>query len=275
MLIKGTDKINGILDLSSAKLQLKKGSVYNINEQDYLSNDVQVAKRLGFIETIETENTDNEINQNKAVEYINISNRTIVIQSINKEILPNQRFTLDRSHINNQDIFYARTNNIIAETDSLDQKVKVENEKTEKDKKSLETPYLETNEDLTLDKEVAEVAEVAEIIWNPASKDKIVSKTPNNVIDTDSPDPVVAEDDEKRQTTVMNPNGDPITNTSESSSVWDAMEKKLKNPETKKKDDGILFVDKENEQNRINEHPILSKKQKEQESLEADLDFVG
>jgi len=239
MIIKGTEKIKGVIDLSSIKLQLKKGTVYSISDKDYWNSDVQSAIRMGFL-TSAGDAKNSEESESKVVRCINIYSRPLNINSVSKSsIMPNHSFTIPEEMLDHPDIRAARERGMIQVTQIVDPSdysegfLKIgeifeeEEEKKRADKKKEAQLFksqinrtkdemqksieLETNEALPT---------LTNVSTKPSLKDAIRSKTSDeineesrqekksmtSVIDESNPEPVKATDDEKRKVLFVDPN---------------------------------------------------------------------
>lgn len=191
MVIKGTEKIKGVLDLSSVGLQLKKGAVYSISDNDFWNSDIQSALKMGFLSSA-GDPTQKGDDSKKVVRCINSYHRPITLNSVSaKEVMPNHSFTLPESKLNDPDIRVAISKGMITVTQVIDPNSRSEGflelgslfaKESKKSPKNEEQTIkqspntLETNEEIdSLGKVVDETESEKEIVWNPSGKKKVVS----------------------------------------------------------------------------------------------------
>lgn len=267
MIIKGTEKIRGVLNLSSIKQQLGKKSACNISENEFWNNDVQTALGMGFITAV---GGGQQQNVEKTVQCTNIHNKkAISLKALNnRAIYPSERFYLKESDLETPDVRDAINKGIIAI-------VKVQNvqpvQETDlvmeepQNESAPEVVELETNEALpTLSQTIEKTKDpisAKHIIWNANRDNKIVAKitenktSPTKIIDSETPDPVNAnEGDPKRAVVLSNPNSN-VHNSMKNAVAWNPTGKTIE--KTYKPERGISFVDDDAE--RIAKHPVLSK----------------
>lgn len=251
MVIKGTNKIKGVLDLSSVGLQFKEGATFSISDKNYWNSDVQAALKMGYIVSAGDPTKGGSDDAPKVVRCVNSYHRALTLKALgDKEIMPNHSFTMPESKMNNPDIKAAINKGMITVTQIINTSdysegfleigslfEKESAKKKERDKKEAEAfknkqkqIELETNESLSSLGEVVEDNPKQDVVWNPKSKqpvnsiknavrtsavdagDKTDTLVPENVIDTANPDPVQAKDINKNSV-VVNPAGVQITNT--------------------------------------------------------------
>ena len=112
MIVKGTKKIRGVLQLPNAKKELSFGRTAHITENEYQSQDIQTALSLGLIEVIDNRPTnmetmlDNNISSDSVRQFICVNNsqRSITLPNRTGSIQPNHKFTLSELEINSSDI---------------------------------------------------------------------------------------------------------------------------------------------------------------------------
>jgi len=267
IVIEGTDKIRGMLDLSSVNLQMKRGDKYPITEQQFTDNKVQVAIRMGLIKKVGEEENSTFAGQ---ITLKNIYDRSIHLNALEAEIRPGQTFTLTEDQMNSADIRGALAKGMIdvissARTASISEgnvnigklfedaeDKKVISKVTEEESEEKTIDYLETNEEAS---EPKEIKDSSTMFHEPPS---ITSENPKPVNTKDIPDP-------KRKSVIWNPNADPVPHTRTGMNKMSAGEK------VGKDQDKISFVDKELEEERIKSHPKLKDKEISQD---VDLDFL-
>lgn len=238
IVIEGTNKIKGALDLGGINKQLKCGDSLPITDNEYHDHSVQIALKMGWLK----EKRDNTKNlPTGKITLKNIYDRSIHINALNQEIRSQQTFSLDDDQVRTSEIQGALAKGLLAIISSTnvvsgtETTIKVGNlfgEKNkeiteEKDLEAIPADFLETNEEI-------EPTNVIE---------------PSNIIESESPDPIEPTDvpDPKKKSVIWNPNNEPIIHTGNS---MDA--------DGKSKD--LSFVDKEAEDARRDSHPILKEK---------------
>ncbi len=219
MYIKGTDKIKGLLDLSSVKLQLAKNSILPINDNDFWNSDIQIALKMGYISAMGSPQIDgdgNEVSTERSVRCINQLDRTLQLPGLNEQIGPNREFTIKESELNNPHIRAAVSRGLIKVMEILDTD------------DAFDEAFLDLGEEWEeeqgeqYEEKKAEAEAFQGQILTPAqqallnaAKTKQVKLdtneeigTPTRVIDTDNPDPITTQpDDPKRKSVVWNPDG--------------------------------------------------------------------
>lgn len=190
MVIKGTDKIKGVVDLASIGKQLSKTSTFSISDNDFWNSDVQAALRMGLIVSAGSpEKTNNPI---KVVKCINTYHSTINLGNIG-EIGVGHTFTMPESELNAPHIKAAERRGMIKVIQVIDPSDKSEGflkigdlfkeqeKKKAADKKAeaenFKKKHLETNESLPpitkvineRDPEPVEAETTEKIVWNPNS----------------------------------------------------------------------------------------------------------
>lgn len=117
MIIKGTQKIKGVVDIASIKLQLKKDSVYAISDNDYWNSDVQSALRMGFIEASTDKTTSGET---RHYECVNVYHRELTLPFMTLPVKPNGKFSLNQKEINDPSVRAAQARGMIKVVEVVD-----------------------------------------------------------------------------------------------------------------------------------------------------------
>ena len=276
MLITGTKKIKGALDLAGINKQLTVGSEMSITDEEFHDHTVQTAIKMGMI-TYKQGSTYLKFDGSTHIKLKNIHNRPIAINALTADVRPGDTFNLSEEQINNGDIRAALAKGMIEIVSSVrvqegkETSVKIGDifKTDKKDEEGiLETissdeSYLETNEELPAPKTVKA----------PRTKSKIVEI--KNVIDTEDPDPVSNQDiqDPKKEAIVWNPNKEPIAHTTTKMKSVSVSKEGITDGPIAKDDvsDDISFVDKEVEEERKASHPKLKDQPSENNN---ELDFV-
>ncbi len=282
VIIEGTDKLKKrLVDLSSINLQIKKGAKYPITDADFYNSDVQIALSMGLIKkSSEKPNSPEKADEGRKVLCKSMHERDMSLPHLGKVLRPNEEFDLDESQLKDPHIQKAINRGMIRVIETVTpgsytegflklssefKKSEISKQKSKEDEaaefaKMLETPDLETNEEI----KASSVIEEEEVV-------KTVS--PTKVIDTENPPPVKMSDipDAKGESVVFNPTGKHIMNTMKN--VTQVNEKGEIISTRKKSDennpliddaddiDDILFSDKLLEIERIKSHPTLNKKE--------------
>lgn len=106
MLIKGTSKIKGVVEIPSIRQQLKVNQVLPISDKDYWNSDLQVALRMGYItvsggpEQSSTESTDST----RMITCQNTHIRAISLPGFASDINPGAQFSIKESQLNEPSI---------------------------------------------------------------------------------------------------------------------------------------------------------------------------
>ncbi len=266
MLIKGTSKIKGALDLTGISKQLVSGTEISITDEEFYDHTVQTALKMGMIS-----HREGTYKINFAGKYINlknIHNRAIAINALSADVRPGETFKLTEEQINNGDIRAALAKGLIQIMSSVrvqqggetsvdigDVFKETKPKQNDKDLGKVTDDYLETNEEL-------KTLRVVEM---------------KNVIDTETPDPVSPNDieDPKGEAVVWNPNKDPVAHTpSKMSSVSISKDSEKHSPlaEENVDIDNIVFVDKEMDKTKRASHPKLKDRPEDENNDE--IDFV-
>jgi hypothetical protein len=257
--ICGTNNIKGALDLTGINKQLKAGDRLPVTEEEFNDHTVQIALSMKLISS--EQNTMLEPDGNKSIKLRNIYDRPLRINALEEEVRPQQTFILTETQVNGNDIRGALAKGLIEIvssariTESKEADVKVGDIFEEKEavigsQDEIEG-FLETNEEVT----------------NPKT---VNSVEPKHVIDTETPDPVQESEieDPKRKSVIWNPNKDPIAHTR---TQMDTISATHENKEANVDVGDISFVDKEMEQEKVKEHPILKDKAPE---VDDEIDFL-
>ena len=96
MLIKGTDKIKGVLDLPLCKFQLVANEERFISNDDYYKSDIQMAINLGML--IKKDDVCSN-NSEKLVRCKNVYHRPFSIPGYSDEIVVGQVFSVKESDL--------------------------------------------------------------------------------------------------------------------------------------------------------------------------------
>ncbi len=256
MHIKGTDRIKGVLDLSSVGVQMEKTSVYPVSEEQLQDSNVQTALNMGFI-TLEGgpkkskgKNKDEGPKTDRIVKCLNTHPRSLALSEINTEIAPQAEFELKESDLKKPHIKQAIDKQMIkvlqiigSDSDYTESFVKMADIFDEQQAENVEQKQKEAEE----------------FVNSLETNEELV--TSENVIDEPNPPPVKKDaiKDPKRGHVIWNPAGNPVIN-------------EMKNTHVVKKDiDETIFVDKEAEQKRIDSHPVLKNKEVQQNT---EVDFL-
>lgn len=244
MVINGTSKIKGVIDLPSIKQQLKKGQLLHIRNNDYWNNDIQMAIKMGFITSTDIPNDDDvDIDSDDTpVRCKNSFHRSIGLNQSKSEIKPGQEFTLTRKELEEKSIRAALSKGmitIVSEPNSTE-------ETTVNITKSLSAPddginmsepevTLDTNEEISIPSKLIEpktIKDQKKVIWNAKPGEEIASKNTSGNVDP------------KQHTIIAGRDGPKDV----------AMKRRIDMEED------ISFVDKEEDADRIQKHPVLKNK---------------
>ena len=276
ILIEGTKKIKGVLDLSSVNLQLKNGDKFSISEDQFNNTIVQTAISTGFIKWERTSTEDLDVN--KTVMLRNIYDRIIRINLLDSEIRPKQSFILTNEQVNSSEIRGALAKGLIEivssavvketgrETDVFIGDIFKDKPTTEKE--TAATTKSETKKASVLEKKVAKpdettiILDTNEEVTNP----KVIEPPPKK----HSFPPKKKETDPKKKTVVWNPQNDPIPHTRTSMDFISANKEGTHTEVEKVEASEIKFVDKEIQEKRIQSNSALKNKQVPGD----DIDFI-
>lgn len=263
MIIRGTKKIKGVLDLTGINKQLKAGDRLPITDNEFNDYTVQIAVNMGLL-TYEEGNLIQAGDGSKSIKLRSIYDRPIRINALDADIRPQESFVMTEDQVNSADIRGALAKGLIEIVSSAkpiegkEGTVKVGNLFDEEEEPIAHpvdpNDFLETNEELSAPKVVDEVE-------------------PTNIIDTEDPDPVKKSDlvDPKKKSIVWNPNKDPIAHTRTGMDAVSASKDNSKSDEANIDVGEISFVDEELDKERVEKHPILKNKPRE---IENDIDFL-
>ena len=270
MLIRGTKKIRGILDLYSIKQQLKPGQSLIIPESDYWQSDVQMAVRMGLVQSDlpkEKKDPAKKPDKDKMIKFKNVHHRSIGFEGHKEEIASGQEFFLSEVEIETNPIRNAIAKGMIkvigstkevAEDDEVTVNVFKKMKPEEKD------ISIDVNEELPMP---TVVKDNKGVVWNISSDTVKGVELVSHVIESDTPNAVDSNTgDPKRSSIVMDPNK--AHNKKDDTIVFVDKEEDIRHaashPKLKPKN---IEVDKEpvdevEEKDRISKHPVLSKKPK-------------
>ena len=283
MKIIGTEKIKGVLDLSSIKMQLKKGQSLNVRDDDFWQSDVQTALSLGFLRSEGSVQNDCKEDGNKVVKCKNTHCRSISMKENDAEIKPGQVFTLKQKEIESPAVKSAVSRGLIkilsmaseevdegsvSVTKLLSGEEDIEIDGFEEDDVSIsdlltKKPAIDTNEEIPAatviikEANIKPVKDTKEVVWNQHQEDMEVRsiESTTKVITSEDPDPVDAnEGDPKGKSVVVDPNKTRY--------------------QKYKKDENVIFVDKESEKERIQAHPTMDPDKKKLAAQNADIDII-
>jgi len=202
MVIKGTNKIKGVLDLSSVNLQITKGATYSLSDNDYWNSDVQSAIRMGFVMTA-GEPVNKNKNVNKVVRCVNSYHHTIAIGAIGKEISPGHSFTLQEDQLKDPDVKVALSRGMITVMQIVDTSDQTEG-------------FLELGNIFKKEEQIKQSEKKAEVdMFKKLMDQKVELETneslPNmtKIIDEENSPPVKNQNiDPRKQSITWNPTGD-------------------------------------------------------------------
>lgn len=282
MIIKGTPLIRGMLDLPTIKKQVGKNDSLPLSDNEFWSSDVQIALKMGYLTAIgETERfpgPDGEIE--RVIKLVNRNKSPLNLPNHNHSIPAGAEFTLKESELRDVDIRSAIAKGLIevinaVETTPTDEGfVKLGSEppssEPEKQQFSQQLEHLTPAQRALL--EAAQKAQSPQEKPPPPALDtneelsgltRVIE--PVRVIDTENPPPVTADDipDALGESVVFNPTGEKPVRVMKNASVAEP-----------KVGRGITFVDEQQTQERIEQHPTL-KPQKHEELELLDLEDVG
>lgn len=266
MIIQGTEKIRGALNISRPKMELKRDQVIRISEADYNSPDMQTALGRGLIKVIEDSSSNkSKVPRIKAIFCRSVHNKTITVSALPQGIKPGEEVALTPEQFDSADIQTALGRGyleVINSADANESTISVKLTKLQAEVKSRPPQQdngLETNEEISTPCQVIEAPKglKAAVIWGqkePAPVQKIdtveeVQKRnimmPSDVIDTPDPEPVKSED-KKGSSIIWNPSNNPVMNQMKNAVIGGP-----------KGNQDITFVDKEQDEARHQSHPLL------------------
>jgi len=283
MLIKGTSKIKGALDLSGINQQLTSGMEVSVSDDQFYKHSIQSAIKMGFL-TYRPGSFNIKLEGSKHIKLKNILERSITVNALEANIRPGETFTLTEEQVNQGDIRAALSKGMFKIISSVkaqpikETTVKIgdpftENKENIKEAdtiqnldmldtvgKDKEDNYLETNEEASI----------------PTIEDsEIKTVEMKNIIDTENPKPVSGTiNDPKRKSVVWNPNKDPVVETlGKMDSVSVSKDSKEHSPISEENVNipDIMFVDQEMDAKKRASHPKLKNNPSENNN---ELDFV-
>lgn len=276
MVIKGTSRIRGVLDLNSIKQQIGKDDSIPISDNDFWNSDVQIAINMGYITAVgdaTAPELDGELD--RVVKLVNKLRTPLNIPNQTHSISPGAQFTLRESELQTPDIKQAISKgliqilNVIKEENATEGFVSLEAsaEATEDAQADADADF--ANE-LTpaqralrsaMQNQAADQAPPAMETNEEMPEPKVEMAA--HFIATDKPDGIKATDipDSLGKSVVFNPTGAKPINIIKNASVT--------NPKSE-----VRFVDDDQEQERIENHPTLKPKKKDELDL-LDLEDVG
>lgn len=220
MVIKGTDKIRGVLQLPSIKKELLKGKEAHISEKDYHTQDIQIALRMGLVQIIEKgappvlSADGQEID--KSFVCRSIHGRSISLPGMKNEIKPNQRFLLKESELNSGSIRAAISKGIIEVVSASSDESTYSEGKLKVTDKIGDTP--ESVDESTAEDAEIEISPAQRALINAMEKNHHRSRKLDTneeissfkIIDSETPPAVTKKDipDPRKQSVVFNPTGE-------------------------------------------------------------------
>ncbi len=272
LVIKGTKKIKGILDLNDVGLQLKDGDEYSLSEEQFYKHGVQVALKMGLVSY--HKNSIPDPDAETIVEMRNIFDKVITINAIDSDVRPGQTFGISEELLNNADIQGALAKGILEIVSSgRDYELYSETEVKvgELFEEAPQTPARAQQQEISIPRGL-------DIEEAPAFLETNEEVGAPNIIDEPEPDPIQKADipDPKGKTVVWNPNRDPIPHTKSQMDAIDARTGEIGDPGPLVEadvniSDEISFVDGEMDSERIDKHPILKDKPVQEDN---GLDFI-
>lgn len=263
MIVRGTDKIRGVLSIQLNKsiFEIAPNKTRHLSAEDFNRQEIQEAIALGYLKneskktSLETPNVigvplTTLLDSERKIKCRNEYERPITMNMFNFPIKPGQEFALTEKELNGQDIksavakgyikiLEAKTSKVSSTKTSSNEVVINISEALKQDSKSrnLRSDHqtLETNEEISTPTSVVE-----------KGVKMVTAKT--TMIDDPNPLPVKAPDT-KRNTIVWNPSKNKATNTMSSNDVV-FIDNKPESPD-------LTFVDQEQEEDRIKTHPKL------------------
>jgi hypothetical protein len=278
-----------VLDLPNIKKQLGKDDSVPLSDVEFWSSDVQIALKMGYLtatgDVIQFPDADGEVE--RVIKLVNKHKTPLNLPGRTDSISAGAQFTLRESELQNMDIRSAIAKGIIGVISSVD----VANEEEEGFIKLGEAPSVPTEapvpdisqppseeflknlspaqRSLLLAAQKAKET-TAEKPPKLDTNEEISAPTkivePNRIIDTENPPPIETSDipDALGKSVIFNPTGAKPLRIMKNASVTI--------PKTNR---GIAFVDQEQTQERIEQHPTL-KPQEQAEDLELlNLEDVG
>lgn len=268
MVIKGTDKIRGVLQLPTIKKELGKGKVVHITENDYHTQDVQIALRMGLVQLVDkgpppTLNDDGQ-EVDRSVVCKSIYSRSISLPGMKQEIKPNQRFTLKESELNSGPIRAAISKSMIEvvsvsgdESVYSEGKLKVSDkmdDATDTDVEPAATPELSPAQRALIEAMEKNHNRTRKLDTNEeiSSLKVIDSETPPAVTKKDIPDP-------RKQSVVFNPTGEnPIQTNKNAVYTTGKKEQPIKTSKNKNSLLNAVVTDPESPSNQEENAPVAT-----------------
>lgn len=282
MVIKGTPKIRGVLDLNSIKRQISAKDVMPISDNDFWNSDVQIALKMGYITAIGEQGnpTSAEGDPDRVVKLVNKLRTPINIPNQNHAVPAGAQFTMRESELRNPDMRLAIAKGLVQILNVLEDETTASEgflklgaddvEETETHPATPESNLTPAQQALLkaslqsqaakADNPLPKLIDTNEELPEPKSE-----RHPPNIIDTDKPDAVKSSDipDSLGKSVVFNPTGEKPINVIKNAHVA--------NP----REDGPSFVDEEQEKERVESHPKLKPQTKKNELELLDLEDAG
>lgn len=275
IVIKGTDKIKGILDLGDIGLQLKTGDTYSLTEEKFYKHGVQIALKMELITY--SHNSVPDPDSETIVQLRNIFDRSIAINAIESEVRPGQTFGLSEDIVNTPDIQGALAKGMLEVVSSgrsfdSDEETEVKVGGLFEEEKPGPIPPMHKTISIPRGLDIPEIPDI------PDALETNEELSVHNIVDEENPPPIRKSDipDPKGKTVVWNPNKDPIPHTQSQMDNVDARTGEIGNHSPIAETDlniseEISFVDSEMDSKKRESHPIL--KDVEEKSNDG-LDFV-
>lgn len=265
-IIKGTDKIKSvlILDLGNGniKLQVVKGQIYHINNDNFLDYHVQTAIRMGFL-TYE----ESSVHESSGIKIRlrNSHNKPLTISGYIESLKPGQPIVLDEDEIRSSSIQSAISKGLLSIEGPLADE-------------SLTESSVSIG-DTFIDDESFETAATDDVDHNHLETNDEILTGPN-VIDTEFPEPISSKQmqDPRKKAVIWNPANNPIMKEMQGTTVVKGKGKVIHDQPILDADNGktvdndVQFVDVEHQKNRIKSHPKLKDKLEINQNQE--IDFI-
>lgn len=281
MVIKGTSKIRGVLDLNSIKRQIKSNDTMPISDNDYWNSDVQVALKMGYITAVGDEKapTSEHGEPDRIVKLTNKLRTPLNIPSQTHAVPAGAQFTMRESELRDPDVRLAVSKGLIQVLSVLDEEkpsegvLNLQGDTTQETlspdnaKKEEEKEFQHKTEDnltpaqrafLNAQKKVQK--DQPDLDTNEELPEPKTTKNSSNIIDTETPDEVKSNQvpDSLGKSVVFNPTGQKPINV-------------IKNAHVANPKEGPSFVDQEQEKERVDKHPKLNQ---QEANNKGDIDMI-
>lgn len=245
VLITGTSKIKGMLDLSGIGIQLKSGDKYPITDDQFNDHTVQIAVQMGLITHVAQATTNYGTSR---IQLRNLHDKAISLNALTAPVNPGAIFTLPEEEMNTPGIQGALAKGMLEVVSRV------------QPQPLIEEATIQIDDVFADDTDVSHADDSVPMDMFETNEEANKPVVIDSVIDTPNPDPIEPKDipDPKKKSVVWNPNKERLAHTqTHMDSVTAHKTSKTTQKEKSVDVSEISFVDEELDEQRRQSHPIL------------------